>query len=423
MNRSRLLSLLLFLALGLVGAHAAPGPGNLPPVDLADALREQLATDLEAGSLDTAQELVESLSQGLPLDSVRRQGLVEVAREALRPRRDDPRAAALLQSLENPPRASLQHRQDPRPFVFPRDEGGHGKLSEWWYWNGHLQTEDGRRFGFQLCYFHVRLGLYFLHAAVTDEEGETFTYRRNFYRPSKCEIRQDKLHLAYGDTVARGIGQDRQHFAFKVGPYHVSLALQPTRGIMNVNGNGLIDMPEGTTSRYYSRTSLAATGSVSQDGQVHPVTGSVWFDHQWGNFWAMFRPWDWFCVQMEDGTRYNLFSFRKVRWHEEETYVNVLRPDGELETYRNLVIHRDRWWRSPHTKKHYVVDWTLDFPERQEKMVIRSTLDDQEMYRVNWRDVPPTYWEGSLVVERTNADGSITHGRSYGEHFPYKKKW
>jgi hypothetical protein len=32
---------------------------------------------------------------------------------------------------------------DPLPVVLPRDDGPHDRLTEWWYYTGHLQADDG----------------------------------------------------------------------------------------------------------------------------------------------------------------------------------------------------------------------------------------------------------------------------------------
>src|SRR5262245_36728510 len=46
----------------------------------------------------------------------------------------------------------------PRPFAFPRDHGPHPEYAtEWWYYTGNLDSEDGRHFGFQLTFFRSAL--------------------------------------------------------------------------------------------------------------------------------------------------------------------------------------------------------------------------------------------------------------------------
>src|SRR5438045_9413417 len=74
-------------------------------------------------------------------------------------------------------------------FEFPRDHGAHDEYkTEWWYYTGHLRTDDGRRYGFELTFFRVgiippgeelqsrwdlhNLGL--AHFAISDIDGKDF---------------------------------------------------------------------------------------------------------------------------------------------------------------------------------------------------------------------------------------------------------
>ena len=69
---------------------------------------------------------------------------------------------------------------DPQPVVFPRDEAPHDRLTEWWYYTGHLLTDDGRKFGFEFVIFRAERGTFPVgwasHLALTDESGDKFTY-------------------------------------------------------------------------------------------------------------------------------------------------------------------------------------------------------------------------------------------------------
>ena len=41
-------------------------------------------------------------------------------------------------------------------FSFPRDHGTHDDYkTEWWYYTGHLETDAGKRYGFELTFFRV----------------------------------------------------------------------------------------------------------------------------------------------------------------------------------------------------------------------------------------------------------------------------
>ena len=69
---------------------------------------------------------------------------------------------------------------DPIPVELPRDDGPHGRLTEWWYYTGHLESEIGRRFGFEAVVFRAERGSvppsWAAHLALTDEGGRRFSY-------------------------------------------------------------------------------------------------------------------------------------------------------------------------------------------------------------------------------------------------------
>ena len=70
--------------------------------------------------------------------------------------------------------------RDPQPLSFPRDEAPHDRLTEWWYYTGHLQAASGQRFGFEFVVFRAERGSFPVswasHLALTDELGQRFVY-------------------------------------------------------------------------------------------------------------------------------------------------------------------------------------------------------------------------------------------------------
>ena len=50
------------------------------------------------------------------------------------------------------------HAPDPQPISLPRDEAPHDRLTEWWYYTGHLATSTGREFGFEFVIFRAERG-------------------------------------------------------------------------------------------------------------------------------------------------------------------------------------------------------------------------------------------------------------------------
>src|SRR5215212_10865218 len=55
----------------------------------------------------------------------------------------------------------------------PRDDAPHDALTEWWYYTGHLQADDGRRYGFEYVIFQTTRGdfpvVYLGQLAITDQ--------------------------------------------------------------------------------------------------------------------------------------------------------------------------------------------------------------------------------------------------------------
>ena len=81
---------------------------------------------------------------------------------------------------------------DPVPILFPRDDGPHHRLTEWWYYTGHLATADGRHFGFEAVVFRAERGdvpvTWASHLALTDETD------KHQYEALKYEIETLRLH-------------------------------------------------------------------------------------------------------------------------------------------------------------------------------------------------------------------------------------
>src|SRR5438067_4810407 len=84
-------------------------------------------------------------------------------------------------------------------FSFPRDHGTHDEYkTEWWYYTGHLETDTGKRFGFELTFFRVGIvppggqtatqwdlrNLSLAHFAISDIDGNNFRYYEKLNRSS-----------------------------------------------------------------------------------------------------------------------------------------------------------------------------------------------------------------------------------------------
>ena len=86
------------------------------------------------------------------------------------------------------------------------------------------------------------------------------------------------------------------------------------------------------------------------------VDGDAWFDHQWGDFIAVGGGgWDWFAVNLDDGTDLTLSLVRDADGSYPLVYGTLVDPDGtvrHLEGDAFTVQVTDRW-TSPATGADY----------------------------------------------------------------------
>lgn len=309
------------------------------------------------------------------------------------------------------------------PINFSKDQGEHkNKLSEWWYYNGHLNTTTGKKYGYEFCFFRSTPVIYFAHVAITDENNQKFYFERKFYSPGIIKTSKTSATLAYEKQTVQQTGDFSYKLQGEVGPFKFNLNLDMEKGPLVINGNGLIDMPEGTNSYYYSLTRLKTSGTITENGQTTPVTGQSWQDHQWGNFVTLRIGWDWFSLQMEDSTEYNLFSFRNKQDQTLKQFVNIIDDKSQASHTQGFKISRLEWWNSPETSDLYVTKWQVELPQRNEKFIIEANLPGQEVFSTSLYDIAPSYWEGSCKITKILADGTQVPGLGYIEHFSYQNK-
>jgi len=84
-----------------------------------------------------------------------------------------------------------------RKLSFPADHYSHPDFkTEWWYYTGHLETDGGKRYGYQVTFFRFGVRdrqkeakdrplfteLYMAHFALSDITGKKFLFRERINR-------------------------------------------------------------------------------------------------------------------------------------------------------------------------------------------------------------------------------------------------
>ncbi len=336
----------------------------------------------------------------------------------------------------------------PMTLQFPRDHGAHPEYQiEWWYYTGNLQADDGKAFGYQLTFFRFALTpqmpertshfatnqVYMAHFAVTDAaQGEYFCFERRSrgagglagatgeptYKVwledwSATETEPDVMRLHVPST------SDHIEAESQIG---LSLDLRQTRPPILHGDRGLSQKgPElGNATYYYSLVGMETAGEITVNGRTVAVRGISWMDHEFGTSFLGegFVGWDWFSLQLEDGTALMLYCLRRSDQScDPQTFEGTLvYPDGRQLRVRktDFTLTPTRQWTSPESGATYPSGWDITFPELTIALQVEPLIPNQE-FRASF-----TYWEGAVQVSG-QIGGAVVSGHGYVELTGYER--
>jgi predicted secreted hydrolase len=312
------------------------------------------------------------------------------------------------------------------PLSFPRDHGAHPDATiEWWYWTGHLTGTGGAEYGFQLTFFRLR-DLHLAHFAWTDVARRSFRYAEKVHLalPGIAGASPDGLDVFNEDWSARegdGGGVRLRAAAKEIGD--LALVLRPERPPVLHGPGGISRKGAGPNefSHYVSITRLAASGTLRRDGRSEPLTGTAWFDHEWGPgaMPADAAGWDWFALQLSDGSDLMLYRMRGADGTATPFSSGTFVPREGAPvpiSWSDVRLAPRSAWTSPRTRARYPSVWSLSVPSIGLETTITPLVADQEL--VTEKSTGVTYWEGACRVAGTKGGRSID-GRAYVEMTGY----
>jgi predicted secreted hydrolase len=334
---------------------------------------------------------------------------------------------------------SFEHALVAREFEFPRDHAAHPTFAhEWWYLTGHLAAPSGERFGFELTFFRVALGgdaravqpdashwraqqLYVAHFAVTDIGRGHFIFQERFARDalglSGAEAAPLKVWVQ--DWTLAGQGASWQIQAATQG-YALDVQMMADRAPVANGERGLSQKSSdpGDASYYYSIPRLTVHGHLLRDGQSLEVSGSAWLDREWGSggLGADEAGWDWFALQLADGSDLMFYSLRRRDGSMDPLSGGTwVAADGKVRRLGSgeVTIRVQGRWESPRGGR-YPARWRLEVPSLGLAVNLRPVLADQELVG------RPRYWEGAVDVSGTSPGGNIS-GEGYVELVGYAR--
>lgn len=274
----------------------------------------------------------------------------------------------------------------------------------WWYFNGHLLDQDGKRWNGM---FAILGDNQFFGSVALPDENLFFP----IHQRAATVVERDKLQVSTeGLATLRQLERGRLGFAFTLTDPRVQLDLKldPLRPPVAVGGEGLITMGDAGRSKYLLIPRLALTGTGTVDGRTVKLRGLGWMDHQWGLWdYKKIDQWNWHSIHLGDGTDLMVFEF--VRDNKTvKIDCDAVTPAGEHRPQLACTTQRLRRWRSPTTKREWTVGWRIKVPALDVDITITSDRADQE--------VNETIYEGGCFVAGMSGGTAVT-GRSFYEEY------
>ena len=326
-------------------------------------------------------------------------------------------------------------------FEFPRDHGSHPDYrTEWWYYTGHLRTESGKRYGFEVTFFRVgivsdapRVTNWDLqqvmpaHFAITDVPGKSFRYYEKLNRasPFTADAMTGRLDVFNEGWRATTNPDGSWKLAAAEGTDAVELTLRSIKppAIHGQNGVSVKALGKGYASHYYSMSRLEAEGTVTAGGKRERATGQVWMDHEFGS--AALREnqqgWDWYSIQLDNDTEVMLYVIRRADGSPDVTSSgSIVTSEGEV-----IPLRRDQMritplarWKSKKSGATYPMGWRIEVPPYGVALTLQPLMRDQELLTKGSTHI--TYWEGAVDVTGSFG-GNAVRGEGYVEMTGYDK--
>ncbi|MBV9744133.1 MAG: carotenoid 1,2-hydratase, partial [Acidobacteriia bacterium] len=300
-------------------------------------------------------------------------------------------------------------------YQFPRDHFNHSDFrTEWWYYTANLRSTNGHRFGFELVFFRQgeRRGpsdnpsvwriddLYLAHLALTDIDRGTFRYysRVNRAGPGIAGISMEQGRIWNGNWESRWDMDGSQMLTAVASGIHFQLRLKPEKPPIINGENGLSQKAEGAgmASYYVSLPRLAVEGTLNGVA----VGGLAWMDHEWfsSQLAADQVGWDWFSIQLDNGTELMLFELRhadgSIDPYSSGTYVDRSGRATHLK-HTDFELKPLETWRSSKTGARYPIRWRISVPSLKLQMECTAAVAQQELVAENENE--NTYWEGAVT--------------------------
>ena len=326
---------------------------------------------------------------------------------------------AMVGSAAPPERDAFASAKPGYIFEFPRDHGSHPAFrTEWWYFTGHLWTQDGaRRFGYQLTFFRQASPpntawkglpawqsdqIHLAHAAITDVAGKRFLVDERLDRAGFLAGASElDLNVFQQNWKVEQDAAGKIHMRMTVRGAVLELLLDPATPPVIFGENGVSRKGSDPTSasHYITFPRMLAQGSLRlPEGPPLLVQGQGWMDHEFSS--NQLSPdqvgWDWAGIQLRDGRSFMAYRLRRTDGSQDpfSTLTEVDAKGHPTRSTHTFRLDSKGTWRSHSSGAVYPLPFSLE--GWNERFTLVPVLEDQELR--TGRSTGITYWEGACRV-------------------------
>lgn len=314
------------------------------------------------------------------------------------------------------------------PIEFPRDEGAHyantpydtKHLIEWWYFNGKLETDEGRTFSFanaMLYKKHQKDGRTVLSPEInfhiTDIDNAKHYGFAPKYDKEDYLLSTEKLNIQFGSRfkLDKTIVNNDVIYRMKISEHDhgqkmgLDLTLKQISEPALIHGVGMIPISLTTNSYYYAIPKFAVTGTITVEGKTYHITkwpGDAWLERQWGDFDVPPAAWEWYSVRLDNGMNASIIiAIDRASHRPFGGLAHTFFPNGETieYDYSQFIVERKEYWHDPRTNLDYPIEVNIFIPGVDLDIMNKALLPDQEKIG---------YWEGFCYADTKYLGGWLT---------------
>lgn len=240
---------------------------------------------------------------------------------------------------------SLQYAQalPENEIRFPQAHWPHKDYRhEWWYLTANLKTYTGIRFATQWTLFRIatdQAQWYFAHGALADTKDHLSAFRQGREEFANVTMTEQPFSAAIDDWLWQSsaellpaqlsYGSARtDNDAWQV---TLSLATASPFFLQGKQGYSKKHQDDAIASHYYSQPFIDVKGQILWQGEWLNVTGSAWFDREWGS--AMLAPdqqgWDWFSLRLSADKALMIYRIRSSE--QDFVYGSLMHSNGDID--------------------------------------------------------------------------------------------